>query len=153
MGKSKVKKSEETIEKVRRKTKIICTLGPSSNDEATIEEMVKAGMNVARINCSHSSIADSTNLITKVKRVREKLDAPVGIIVDLAGPELRIGSFKHNTVVLREGEQFTLCCHNTRSSNRRVDVNYSDLYKDVKKGDEILLSDGLIILKVNLATP
>lgn len=140
--------SAETV-KARRKTKIICTLGPSSDTEEIVTEMIKAGMNVARINCSHSLRIDSEAKVKLVQKVREELNAPIPVMIDTKGPEIRIGSFETNTVVLRDNGNFTLNCHDSEGSQNNVSVDYKKLYKDVEPGDTILIDDGLIRLTVS----
>ena len=91
-----------------RKTKIICTIGPACEDEKTLTEMVRAGMNVARLNFSHGTHEDHLKKIELIKRVRKKLNAPVAIMLDTKGPEYRIKTFKEGKVNLHQGDHFTL---------------------------------------------
>ena len=132
----------------RRKTKIICTIGPASNSEETIEALVKAGMNVARLNFSHNSHEAHKENIEKLKRVREKLNAPLAIMLDTKGPEIRLGLFENGSVMLKPGSTFTLTHEQITGSAERAYITYADLYKQVKPDTVILIDDGKIRMKV-----
>lgn len=131
-----------------RKTKIICTLGPSSNDEKTIRELCLAGMNVARLNFSHGTHEEHLVLINLVKKVREELGLPIAIMLDTKGPEYRIGEFADHKVNLVDGQDFTFTTEKIMGDETRVSVNYDKLCDDLSVGDTILVNDGLVIFEV-----
>ncbi len=130
------------------KTKIICTLGPSTDNPGVIEQMVKQGMNVARLNFSHGTHEEQLKRINMVKEVRQKLKCPLAILLDTKGPEIRIGMFKNNSAVLQQGQKFTLVCDEIEGDNEKVTVSHKNLSTVLKSGDTILIDDGLIELEV-----
>ncbi|MCC8169709.1 MAG: pyruvate kinase, partial [Oscillospiraceae bacterium] len=117
-----------------RKTKIICTMGPATEDEEVIRDLILAGMDVARINFSHGTHAEALEKMNKIKKVREELDAPVAILLDTKGPEIRIKDFKDGKVELKEGQKFTLCTEDVEGDETCVSITYPDLPKDVRAG-------------------
>lgn len=131
-----------------RKTKIVCTIGPACANEQTITEMCLAGMNVARLNFSHGTHEDHQKMIDLIKKVRNKLDIPVGILLDTKGPEYRIKAFKDGFITLNEGDTFTFTTADVEGDQSRVSVNYKGLVNDIAVGDEILLNNGLLVFKV-----
>lgn len=131
-----------------RKTKIVCTLGPACSDEATITAMCKAGMNVARLNFSHNTHEDHKKRIDLVKKVREKLGLPIALMLDTKGPEYRIKTFKNGKVTLKEGDSFTFTADEIEGDEKKVSINYKGLASDLKKGDKILLNNGLLSFEV-----
>ena len=131
-----------------RKTKIICTLGPSTDKDGVLEELVKEGMNVARFNFSHGLHDEQKGRIDKLKEIRTRLNKPVAALLDTKGPEIRIREFENGKVTLKEGQEFTLTTEEIVGNEKIVSVTYKDLYKDVKPGNSILLDDGLIGLEV-----
>lgn len=130
------------------KTKIVCTIGPASEQYATLVEMIKSGMNVARLNFSHGSHAEHRLRIETVRKAAEEAERPVAILLDTKGPEIRIGLFKNNKITLKEGDIFTLTTREVEGTQDIVTVYYSHLPRDVGPGSVILLDDGLIGLKV-----
>ena len=132
-----------------RKTKIIGTLGPASINEKTIEEMILSGMNVARLNFSHGDHEYHQNSVDVVKRVREKLKAPVAILMDTKGPEIRIKNFKDAKVVLKEGQKFILTANDVLGDETIASVSYSDLPSQLKAGDNVLIDDGKVSMVVD----
>ncbi len=136
-----------------RKTKIVCTIGPASGDEATIEKMCKAGMNVARLNFSHNTHSDHAQRIATIKKVREKLNLPIAILLDTKGPEYRIKTFKDDKIFLNEGDNFSFVTDEIEGDQARVSVNYKDLPKELNKGDIILLNNGLLSFEVLDCSP
>ena len=132
-----------------RKTKIICTIGPASENEQTLTAMCKAGMNVARLNFSHGTHEEHKKKINLIKSVREKLDLPIAIMLDTKGPEYRIGTFAEGKVEVIVGETFTFTTDNVEGDQTRVSVNYKDLIKNLSVGDRILVNNGLVIFEVN----
>ena len=131
-----------------RKTKIICTIGPASENEKTLTEMCKAGMNVARLNFSHGTHEEHEKKIALVKSVREKLDLPIAIMLDTKGPEYRIGTFAEGKVELNSGDTFTFTTDDIEGDANRVSVNYKDLIRNLSVGDRILVNNGLVIFEV-----
>lgn len=127
-----------------RKTKIICTIGPSCSDEKTIEQMCLAGMNIARLNFSHGTHEDYLLKIQAIKNVRERLNMPIAIMLDTKGPEYRIGTFKDGKITLSDGDNFILTTDDIVGDNKRVSVNYKRLPNDLEIGDRILLNDGML---------
>ena len=132
-----------------RKTKIICTIGPASEDEEILTKMCLAGMNVARVNFSHGTHEEHHRKIETIKRVREKLGLPIAIMLDTKGPEYRIRTFKDGKIMLKEGEPFTLTVDDVEGDETRVSVNYAGLVNDLKPGDRVLLNNGLLSLVVD----
>jgi pyruvate kinase len=132
-----------------RKTKIVCTLGPAIDNEDFLREIMKSGMNVARMNFSHGNYEEHGNRIEMVKKLREELNLPVALLLDTKGPEIRIKNFKgDNGVFLEEGNYFTLMADDVEGDETKVSVTYKDLCKDVNPGNRILIADGLIELEV-----
>ncbi|MBQ8911085.1 MAG: pyruvate kinase [Clostridia bacterium] len=131
-----------------RKTKIICTIGPACSDEQTLEQMMLAGMNVARLNFSHGAHADHKKRIDMIKRVREKLHLPVAIMLDTKGPEYRIGTFKNGKETLVEGQEFTFKAEAVEGDATCVSVSYKKLAKELFPGDKVLVNNGLLIFEV-----
>lgn len=131
-----------------RKTKIVCTLGPATDTYPIIKKLVKAGMNVARINMSHGTYEIHKNRIDMIKQVREELAVPVAVLVDTKGPEIRIKSFEGGKAELATGDYFTLTTDDIEGNNARVAITYKSLPDCVKIGDPILIDDGLIELRV-----
>lgn len=135
-----------------RKTKIICTLGPSTDREGILEELVKEGMNVARFNFSHGSHEEQKGRLNQLKEIRTRLNKPIAALLDTKGPEIRIREFVNGKITLEEGQEFTLTSDEVEGNEQIVSVTYKDLYKDVKPGDSILIDDGLIGLEVQKIT-
>ncbi len=131
------------------RTKIIATIGPACRDPKIIEQMVRAGMDVVRINCSHAGHAFITDVIKDVREISQRLDQSIGILLDLSGPKLRTGKLKGGQfVTLVTGDKFTLTNRKIEGDQHTVSTNYDVLPREVKEGDTILLDDGLIELKV-----
>lgn len=131
-----------------RKTKIICTLGPASDNETILKKLMKKGMDVARINFSHGSYEEHKTRVDSFKKVRDKLGLPIPLLLDTKGPEIRTGRFASDEVLLEKGKTFSLVNDDIIGDNTRVSVTYKELYKDVKRGRRILINDGLIELEV-----
>lgn len=131
-----------------RKTKIICTLGPASESEEVIRELMLAGMNVARLNFSHGTHEEQRGKLERVKKVREELGLPVALLLDTKGPEIRTGEFEKGKVELKKGQTFVLTTEDVMGNEGKVSITYKNLVKDVQEGDSILIDDGLIGLKV-----
>ncbi len=131
-----------------RKTKIICTIGPASDNEETLTKMCLAGMNVARLNFSHGTHEEHQEKINLIKKVRETLDMPIAIMLDTKGPEYRIRTFENHSIMLNDGDTFTFTTDDVVGNQERVSVNYKNLANDLEVGDTILVNNGLVIFKV-----
>ena len=131
-----------------RKTKIVCTLGPSTDREGVLREMIRAGMNVARFTFSHGTHAEHKARLDALKALREELDAPVAAMLDTKGPEVRLKDFAGGRVHLTAGQEFTLTTVQVEGDAHRCSITYGELPGDVKAGDTILLDDGLVRLTV-----
>lgn len=131
-----------------RKTKIICTIGPSCSDEKTLREMFMAGMNVARLNFSHGTHEEHLEKINTLKKIRDDLKMPVAIMLDTKGPEYRIRSFENGKITLNEGDDFTFTVNEEMGDQKHVAVNYKGLANDLEPGDKILLNNGLVAFDV-----
>ncbi len=135
-----------------KKTKIICTIGPASSDEATLKGMIAAGMNVARLNFSHGTHPEHLERINLIKKVREELGVPLPIMLDTKGPEYRIRTFKDHKIHLKEGDTFTFTTEQIEGDQTRVAVSYKGLARDLEIGDVILVNDGLVKFEVRQKT-
>ncbi len=131
-----------------RKTKVICTIGPASENEETLTKMFLAGMNVARLNFSHGTHEEQQKKIDLIKQVREKLELPVPIMLDTKGPEFRIRTFENKKITLKDGDTFTFTTEDIVGNQERVSVNYEHLSEDLSIGDTILVNNGLVIFEV-----
>lgn len=131
-----------------RKTKIICTIGPSCSDEKVLEKMCLAGMNVARLNFSHGTHEEHLVPINNIKKVRKKLGMPIAIMLDTKGPEYRIGIFKNGKEILADGDTFVFTTQDIEGDKNRVSVSYKNLAQDLVAGDRILVNNGLLIFDV-----
>lgn len=131
-----------------RKTKIVCTLGPATNDPAVVEELIKSGMNVARFNFSHASHEEHKKRFDEFVAVRDRLGFPVATMLDTKGPEVRVRKFREGSVELKQGQTFILTSDDVEGTAERCSITYAGLPNDVKKGTVILIDDGLIELSV-----
>lgn len=127
-----------------RKTKIICTLGPAVDDVKKMEELINAGMNVARFNFSHGDYEEQSGRIELFKQARENTGAPVAMLLDTKGPEIRIGKFATGEANLKAGDTFTLLNEDVDGDDTKVSVTYKNLANEVPVGTRILINDGLI---------
>ncbi len=130
-----------------RRAKIVCTLGPASASAETIEEMILAGMNVARLNFSHGTHEYHRKMYDTVREVSRDLNRPVSILQDLQGPKIRVGKFADGPVELAEGDEFVITVEDIDGDQERVGTTYKELTRDVDVGDVLLLDDGLIRLE------
>lgn len=136
-----------------RKTKIVCTLGPSTDREGIMRELAIAGMDVARFNFSHADHQEHFGRLIKLRAIREELGVPIAALLDTKGPEIRIGKFKDGKkVTLVKGQTFTFTTNPVEGTNEMVYINYEDLVKDIKVGGTILIDDGLVELTVKELT-
>ncbi|MFH1512064.1 MAG: pyruvate kinase [Bacillota bacterium] len=130
------------------KTKIICTLGPSTADDDILREIMRAGMNVARLNFSHGTHQSHGETIVRVKRLRKELGLPIAIMLDTKGPEIRVGTFEERQVYLEKGQAFRLCGKPVPGTAEAVSISYPQLAGDLRPGDAVLIDDGLVSLRV-----
>ena len=135
-----------------RKTKIICTLGPASESEAVLRQMIEAGMNVARINFSHGSHEEHGKKLELLYKLRKEMGVPVAALLDTKGPEIRLGTFANGSEELQAGATFTLTTVAMEGTAEKVSITFAGLPADVKPGDAILIDDGLIELRVEETT-
>lgn len=135
-----------------KNTKIICTIGPASQNPETIKKLILAGMNVARLNFSHGSYEEQTNKFHMIQDVSGELGIPVAILQDTKGPEIRLRDFADGKEELKAGQKFTLTTEEIVGTNEKVSITYKQLPNDVEEGMAILLDDGLIELKVDKVT-
>ena len=132
-----------------KKTKIVCTMGPTTNDKEIIKSLIESGMNAARLNFSHGSHDEHLGRINMVKEARKELGRHIAILLDTKGPEIRTGNFENGIVELQEGGKFDIYCgEDIVGDETRCSISYKGLYKDVKPGDRLLINDGLVALKI-----
>ena len=131
-----------------RRTKIVCTLGPSTDKEEVLRNLMKNGMNVARMNFSHGTHEEQKARLDMIKKLREELNLPVAALLDTKGPEIRIGDVEGGKLELKPGQEFTLTTEEMLGTEKKVTITYKELYKDVEPGDSILIDDGLIGMEV-----
>lgn len=131
-----------------RKTKIVCTLGPATDNVEILKELMLEGMNVARINFSHGNYQDQEDRINMFKKVRDELKMPIPLLLDTQGPEIRIGKFENNEILLEKGQEFTLTNNDEIGNKTKVSITYKTLYEEINIGRTILVNDGTIELKV-----
>ena len=131
-----------------RKTKIVCTLGPATDREGVLREMMLSGMNVARFNFSHGSHEEHKARLDQVKALREELRLPIAAMLDTKGPEIRLKRFENGSIQMKAGAEFTLTTEDVAGDETRCAITYAELPSDVKEGDTILLDDGLVRLTV-----
>ena len=138
------------MEKTIRKTKIIGTIGPASESEEVFRELAKAGLNVARINFSHGGYEENASKIEMIKKVREELNLPIALMLDTKGPEIRTGMLEsgNDKVQIEEGQEFTFVYDDIVGNNTKTTLNYKDLYKEIKPGNNILVDDGSVEFEV-----
>ena len=131
-----------------RRTKIVCTLGPSTDKEEVLRNLMKNGMNVARMNFSHGTHEEQKARLDMIKKLLEELNLPVAALLDTKGPEIRIGDVEGGKLELNPGQEFTLTTEEMLGTEKKVTITYKELYKDVEPGDSILIDDGLIGMEV-----
>ena len=130
------------------KTKIVCTIGPASDSPEILERMIRAGMNVARLNFSHGDFSSHQDTIGKIRAAAQKTGKRVAIMADLPGPKMRIGQFAEEPIELKPEETFTLTTADIVGDTDRVSVSFEQLPRAVKPKDRLFLNDGLIELEV-----
>ena len=131
-----------------RKTKIVCTLGPATDNEDVLRQMMLAGMNVARCNFSHATYDEHKKRMDMIKKLRKEVGQPVAILLDTKGPEVRVKNFKDGRVTLEDGQLFTLTDDEVEGTKDKVSVTYNRLYEDLEVGMRVLIDDGLIEMQV-----
>ena len=127
-----------------KRTKIVCTIGPASDDRETLGKMIDNGMDVCRLNFSHGTHEDHQKRIDTIKEIRRQKGVPVAILVDTRGPEIRTGDFEAKDIQLEVGQDFTITMDDIVGNKERCTVTYKELVKDISVGDRILIDDGLI---------
>lgn len=135
-----------------RRTKIVCTIGPTSQDEDILRKLMKAGMNVARFNFSHGDHEEHGAKLERIRSISRELDLPVAVLLDTRGPEIRLRDFEGGRAELKEGQKFILTTEEIMGTSERAAITYKNLVKDVKPGSSILIDDGLIGLRVEEVT-
>ncbi|HHU07255.1 MAG TPA: pyruvate kinase [Clostridiaceae bacterium] len=132
-----------------RKTKIICTIGPASSDREALRQLTLAGMDVARLNCSHGTQEEYMKIISDLKGIREDTGIPLAILLDLKGPEIRTGTFERGKIFLHAGDDFAIYSYKIVGDESKMSVSYENFYQAVKPELTILIDDGLVELKVS----
>ncbi|MGN0974724.1 MAG: pyruvate kinase [Gemmiger sp.] len=132
-----------------RNTKIVCTLGPSTDQEGVLRQLLENGMNVARFNFSHGDYEEHKHRLDQLKALREELDLPVAAMLDTKGPEIRLGDFKNGSEKLVTGQKFTLTGRPVEGTSEISSITYKELHSDVQVGGRIMLDDGLIALRID----
>ena len=135
-----------------RKTKIICTLGPSTEDDGVLRRLMLGGMNCARFNFSHCTHEDALHKLEAVIRVREELGLPVATLLDTKGPEIRVKTFANGPIELHAGDTFTLTTRDVPGDDKLVSITYQDLPKDLTPGARVLIDDGLVAMRARAVT-
>jgi pyruvate kinase len=130
-------------------TKIVCTIGPASKSEAVLTDLIRAGMNVARLNFSHNTHDDHLETIQMIRKVRDRLHAPVAILLDTKGPEIRLRTFENGSATLKKGATFTLTTREIEGNEQIGSITYTDLPRQLEIGTNILIDDGKIRLVVS----
>ncbi|TXL68441.1 pyruvate kinase [Zeimonas arvi] len=135
-----------------RATKIVATLGPASSDPAVLERMLRAGVDVVRVNFSHGTADEHTRIVNLVRETAQRIGRGVGVLADLQGPKIRVGKFADGKVELVDGDRFTFDIDCELGDQGRVGLDYPELVNDVKAGDTLLLNDGRMMMKVDRVT-
>ncbi len=138
---------------IQRKTKIVCTMGPSTEDDAVLRELMLSGMNVARLNFSHGNHEYHQNNMNRIRRISAELGKPIAIMLDTRGPEIRLETFENHKVELKKGQTFTLCMKTIEGNAERASITYKSLPGDVREGTTILIDDGLVSMTVRSVDP
>ncbi|MFC1956085.1 pyruvate kinase [Chloroflexota bacterium] len=133
---------------LKRRTKIVCTIGPATSSTSVIERLIRSGMNVARLNLSHGAHGTHAQYIRTVRKLSQRLGIKVAILMDLPGPKYRTGRLKDGQAILKNGAMLTLTTEDVEGDETLVPVNLPTLPQDVKVGDKVLLDDGAMQLRV-----
>ena len=131
-----------------RRTKIVCTLGPATEDDVILRELMVSGMNVARLNFSHGDHEYHLNNMNRIRRLSAELGKPIAIMLDTRGPEIRLELFENHRVELKKGQTFTLCTESISGNAERASITYKELPRDIREGTTILIDDGLVSMTV-----
>src|SRR5699024_555362 len=131
-----------------RKTKIVCTIGPASEDMETLEKLIQSGMNVARLNFSHGNFSEHKERIKNIRKVANRLNKNVVILLDTKGPEIRTGVFNNGSAMLEKNDIVYVSMEDIEGTKERFSISYPVLINDVEIGHKILLDDGLIELEI-----
>ena len=131
-----------------RRTKIIATIGPASDSEKVLREMIRAGMDVARLGLAHGSIEDALSRLKMIRNIAEEENKTVGILVDLPGPKIRLASFGDSPVLLSEDSEIKVQIGNSSSDSQVIQVDYENLFDDVELGDRLIVGDGRGVIQV-----
>ena len=131
-----------------KKTKIVATIGPASESKEMIEKLVKAGVNIFRINTSHGNLSIFKKVIRRIRDVEKKLDTYISVLLDLQGPKIRIGKFKKGFIEINRGQRLIFTTERVLGDDKIVPIKYQNFPQDVKIGDRILLDDGNLTVQV-----
>ena len=134
---------------MKRRARIVATIGPATRDREVLKEIVEAGMDVARINTSHAQPAEMISEINLIKEIREELGVPVAIMLDLAGPKIRVGELEGGVAILKFGQEYTLTTRTVKGDTMQAQINIPFFPSDLLPGDTVLLDDGAIRLRVD----
>lgn len=140
------------MDAAHRKTKIVCTLGPSTEEDIVLRELILSGMNVARLNFSHGTHESHLSNINRIKQLRRELNLPIAIMLDTRGPEIRLETFENGKAELRQGQTFTLVTQSVVGNAERASITYPELPRDLREGATILIDDGLVGMTVRSLT-
>jgi len=132
----------------KTKTKVVCTIGPATSSKPMLTRLVRTGINVARLNFSHGQLSDHASRIRSIREVSRTLNVPIGILVDLPGPKIRVGRVSPDPVILREGSQLVLTDRQVVGDQTIISVSHSTVLRELEKGDLVFLEDGTVRLKV-----
>lgn len=133
----------------KKKTRVVCTIGPASEDEKMLRKLILAGMNVMRLNFSHGSHDEHLNKIKLLDEINKELNTSVAILLDTKGPEIRTGDFVGGKAEFKNGQVVTICQEDIEGTSERFTITYKELYRDVKPGGFILVNDGQVELLVD----
>jgi pyruvate kinase len=137
----------------QRRTKVVATLGPASSDRVTISRLFTAGADVFRINMSHTNPDRMRELVAMIRAVESEHSRPIGVLVDLQGPKLRVGTFKDGSAEIDSGQDFTLDANVAPGDASRVQLPHPEIFAAIKEGDPLLIDDGKLRLKATAVTP
>ena len=130
------------------KTKIVATIGPATESKEMLEKLIRAGVDVCRINSSHGTQEDHKKVITAIREINKELNSDIFILQDLQGPKLRIVIVENDEITIEKGHKLILTCNELIGNKDKITIRYIDLAKDVKPGEHILLDDGKLELKI-----